>query len=175
VRLAETLLDRKARVCGTITRGIPPDVEQESTHWKQGQSGFQKNSDIIVQVWKDKRPVPMISTIHDTIVNAGGKDKKTNLEIKKRYTVVQYNKLMKPIDRAVQYLSYYSVLRKTLKWWKASAKTVQSSMHFCVQNTKHKQKQKYKNFLRQVTRSWTSEGQNLSPLLTNCSIQHQGA
>jgi len=34
MRLAETLLDRKARVCGTITRGIPPDLEQESNHLK---------------------------------------------------------------------------------------------------------------------------------------------
>jgi len=31
----------------------------------------------------------MISTIHDTTVNAGGKDQKTNLETKKPYTVVQ--------------------------------------------------------------------------------------
>jgi len=43
-------------------------------------------------VWKDKRPVQMISTIDDTIVNTGGKDKETNLEIKKPYAVVQYNK-----------------------------------------------------------------------------------
>jgi hypothetical protein len=64
----------------------------------------------------------MISTIHDTRVNAGGKDQKTNLEIKKPYTVVQYNKLMKQIDIAAQYLIYDSVLRKTVRWSKASAK-----------------------------------------------------
>jgi len=35
----------------------------------------------------------MISTIHGaTIVNTGRKDRKTNLEIKKPSTVVQYNK-----------------------------------------------------------------------------------
>ena len=37
------------------------------------------------------------------------------MEIKKPTTVVQYNKFMKGIDRADQYLSYYSVLRKTVK------------------------------------------------------------
>jgi hypothetical protein len=35
----------------------------------------------------------MIITIHDaTIVNTGQKDRKSNLEIKKPSTVVQYNK-----------------------------------------------------------------------------------
>jgi len=59
----------------------------------------------------------MISTIHEaTIVNTRQKDKKTNVEIKKPYAVVQYNKFMKGVDSADQYLSYYSVLRKTVKW-----------------------------------------------------------
>jgi hypothetical protein len=89
VRLAETLMDKKARVCGTITRGIPPDLEQESNHLKQGQADFRRASDFLVQVWKDKGPVQMISTIHDTIVNAGRKDQKTDLEIKKPYVVMK--------------------------------------------------------------------------------------
>ena len=40
------------------------------------------------------------------------------MEIKKPYAVVQYNEVMKSVDRADQYLSYYSVLRKTVKWSK---------------------------------------------------------
>jgi len=61
----------------------------------------------------------MISTIHDaTIVNKGWKDRKTNMEIKKLYAVVQYNKFMKGIDRADQSLSFYSFLRKIVKWLK---------------------------------------------------------
>jgi len=60
-----------------------------------------------------------ISTIHDaTVVITRRKDRKTNKEIKKPYAVVQYNKFMKGVDRADQYLSYYSVLRKTVKWSK---------------------------------------------------------
>jgi hypothetical protein len=53
--------------------------------------------------------VRIISTIHDAIiVDTGTKDSKTNLEIKKPSTVVQYNKkFMKGIDRADQYLTYY--------------------------------------------------------------------
>jgi len=40
------------------------------------------------------------------------------MEIKKPYAVVQYSKFMKGIDRVDQYRSYYSVLRKTVKWSK---------------------------------------------------------
>jgi len=52
--------------------------------------------------------VRMISMIHDaTIVNKGRKDRKTNMEIKKSYAVVQYSKFIKDLDRADQYFSYY--------------------------------------------------------------------
>ena len=48
----------------------------------------------------------MISMIHDaTNVNKGRKDRKTNMEIKKHYAFVQYNKFIKGVDRADQYLN----------------------------------------------------------------------
>jgi len=37
------------------------------------------------------------------------------MAIKKLHTVGQYNKFVKDTDRADQYLSYYSVLKKTVK------------------------------------------------------------
>ena len=91
MRLAQTLLDRNMRVCGTIraNRGIPCDLEGEGKHLKKGQSAFRRKGDIMVQVWKDKRLVRMISTIHEaTVVNTGRKDRKTNMEIKKPSAVV---------------------------------------------------------------------------------------
>ena len=94
MKLAETLLDRNVRVCGTMTanRGIPRDLEGEGKRLNRGQSAFRKKGDVMVQVWKDKRLVCMISTIHDaTIVNSGRKDRKRNMEIKKSYPIVQYN------------------------------------------------------------------------------------
>ena len=86
----------------------------------------------------------LISTIHDaTIVNTGRKDKKTNMEIKKPYVIVQYNKFMKGVDRTDQYLSYYSILRKSVKWSEKVVLyllTVHSSMHFVC--TGHSQTKK---------------------------------
>ena len=112
------------------------------------------------------RLVRMIRTIPDaTIVNKGRKDGKTNMDIKKPYTVGQYNKFIKGIERADQYLSYYSVLKRTVKW---SKKVVLHLLNcvlfnaFFVYRTLNTNKVKYKNFLHEVGRSWISEVQNRS-------------
>jgi len=108
----------------------------------------------------------MISTIHDaTIINKGRKDRKTNMEINKPYAVVQYDKFIKGIDRADQYLTYYSVPKKTVKW---SKKVVLYLLNcvlfnaFFVYRTLNTNKVKYKNFLHEIGRSWISEFQNRS-------------
>jgi hypothetical protein len=53
----------------------------------------------------------MISTIHYATVkgNKGRKDRRTNMEIKKPYSAIQYSKFIKGVDRADQCLSYYSI------------------------------------------------------------------
>ena len=100
-------------------RGIPKDLDKEAKELKKGNSCFRRKDGVLVQLWKDKRLVRMISTIHDSEhVHTGKKDRKTNEEISKPNRVVQYNKYMKGVDRADQYFSYYSVVRKTMKWSK---------------------------------------------------------
>jgi hypothetical protein len=89
---------------------------------KIGQLVFQRKGDIIVKVWTDKRLVQVKSTVHDTTVISAGRKHRTDLEIKKPFAVFQCIKFMKGIDRADKYLSYYSVLRKTVKWPNVSAK-----------------------------------------------------
>jgi hypothetical protein len=60
----------------------------------------------------------MISTTHDSEhVHTGKIDrKKNNEEINKPNFIVHYNKYMKGVDCADQYLSYYSVVTKAVKW-----------------------------------------------------------
>ena len=61
----------------------------------------------------------MISTIHNAnLVNTKKKCRKTNRRIRKPGCVLDYNKYMKgvQIDQADQFLSYYPVYRKTIKW-----------------------------------------------------------
>jgi len=139
---------------------------------KKGQSAFRRKGDVMVQVWKDRRLVRMISTIHvATVVSTGRKDRKTNMEIKKSYAVVQYNKFMKGVDRADQYLSYYSVLRKTAKWSKNVVLCLLNCAlfkAFCVYRTLNTNKNvKYKNLLHEVGWSWISEVQDRSESESN--------
>jgi hypothetical protein len=81
--------------------------------------------------------------IHDaTTVNKGRKDRKTNMEIKKPYAVVQYNNFIKAIDRSDQYPRIYSVLTKAVKWSRksgnVSAKLCALQLICCIQDTKYK-------------------------------------
>jgi hypothetical protein len=100
-------------------RGIPKDLEKEAKGLKKGQSSFRWKGGVLVQAWKDKRLVRMISTIHDSEhIHTGKKDRKTNDEICKPNCVVQYNKYMKGVDHVDQYLSYYSIVRQRVKWSK---------------------------------------------------------
>jgi hypothetical protein len=108
----------------------------------------------------------MRSTIHDaTTVNKGRKDKKTNMEIKKPYAIVQYNKFINDVDRADQHLSYYSVLKKIVKW---SKKVVLYLLNYVlfkaifVYRMLNTNKVKYKKFLHEVGRSCILEIQNRS-------------
>ena len=71
---------------------------------------------------------------------------------------------MKGVDRADQYLCYYSILRKTVK---CSKKVVLYLLNcalfnaFFVYRTLNRNKKlKHKNFLHEVGRSWISEVQN---------------
>jgi hypothetical protein len=61
---------------------------------KTGQSAFQRKGDITVQT--NTRVVQLKSMIHDaTVVKGGRKDGRTEMEIKKTYTVFQCNKFTK--------------------------------------------------------------------------------
>jgi len=147
-----------------VNRSIPHDLEGEGKHLKKGQSAFWRKGDLMAQVWKDKRLVRMVSMIHEVTVNTGWKYKKTNMEIKKPYVVVQYNKFLKGVDRADQYLSFYSVLRKTVKWSKKVVlyllKCTLFNAFFVHRTLNTSKKVKYKNFLHEVGSSWISEVQN---------------
>jgi len=121
VTIAETLLSRQVRVCGTIrvNRGLPPEIKNESQSLKRGETTFRQKGEILLQSWRDTRVVNMISTIHDsTMVDVPQRIEEVK---KKPICIFQYNMFMKGVNRADQYLSYYSLLRKTVKWPKKVA------------------------------------------------------
>jgi len=111
VTIAETLLSKQVRVFGTIrvNRGLPPEMKNESKSPKRGKTTLRRKGEILLQSCRYTRVVNMISTIHDlTMVDVA----RRNEEVKKPICTIQYNMFMKGVNRADQYLYYYSVLRK---------------------------------------------------------------
>jgi hypothetical protein len=100
--------------------------------------------------------------MHDSKhVNTGKTHRKTNEEINKPNCTVQYTQV-NGVDHADQYLSYYSILRKTVKW---SEKVLLFLLNgalfnsFLIYKTLNKglKEQKHKKFLHEVTRNWITE------------------
>ena len=124
MELAEDLLTKKIRVCGTLrqNRGLPAKLKNcklnvfETKHQRRGA--------VLAQLWKASKTkiIRTISTIHNgSLVDTAKKCRKTNSTIKKPATILDYNKYMKGVDRADQFLSYYPIYRKTIKWSKKVA------------------------------------------------------
>jgi hypothetical protein len=71
---------------------------------------------------------------------------------------------MKGIDSADQYLSYYSVLRKSVKWSKKVVLYLLDcalfNAFFVYRTLNTEKKVKYNNLLHDVGRSWIFEVQN---------------
>lgn len=66
----------------------------------------------MLHIWKDKRHVRMISTIHCAkLQDTGWVDRKKE-NVKKPICIIDYNKHLKGVDRADQCLSYNSFLGK---------------------------------------------------------------
>jgi hypothetical protein len=130
---------------------------------KKDERTFCHRGDILLLVWKDKRDMHMISTIHDaSMILTGKKYRKIGDEIKKPFCIVQYNNYMKGgVEEADQYLSYYSILRKTVKWNKKvgldliNCGLFNSYRIYTALNPQ--KKNRYKQILLDVARDWTSD------------------
>lgn len=111
----------------------------------------------------------VISTIHSAEMKESNNiDWKTRKKIIKPVAVIEYNKYMKDVDRADQYLSYYSILRKTTKWSKKVTVYLFNCTlfnAFVAFNSVQQIKIRYKTFLRQIAYHWvTNETYNIQEL-----------
>lgn len=125
VTLAECLLTRQTYVCGTLRsdrRGNPKVVTKKKL--KKGEVYGQENEKgVKVLKWVDKRPVLMITSRpedSDCLVPSGKLNRKKE-EISKPSSVLAYNNVKKGVDISDQLSSYYSPLRKTIRWYKKVA------------------------------------------------------
>ncbi|KAI4476907.1 hypothetical protein M0802_014805 [Mischocyttarus mexicanus] len=159
--MAEVLLQNKVRVCWTIrkNRGLPNCLQ--NIILSNGQATFRRKHDILLQIWNNgKRNVNMISTIHSAqIMESGSVNKKSHISIQKPESIISY-KYMKRVDRAEQYLSYYSIFRKTKKWTELVVMFLINCALFNSFKTWTKlygKKMTYKKFLHKAALSWISD------------------
>jgi len=117
VRQTSELLQKVIRVCKTIrvNRGLPKDMIGEAKELKKGEVTFRRNQEILVISYQDKRLVNMISTLHTAEV-VETTNRRTGVAKKKPKCIIDNNTHMHGVDTADQYLAYYPLIRKTVKW-----------------------------------------------------------
>ncbi|XP_068712041.1 piggyBac transposable element-derived protein 4-like [Montipora foliosa] len=125
--LAENLLRDQIYVCGTVRsnrQGIPREIApttQQVKRLQQGESLFLRKENVIVTVWKDKKPVYFLSTqsnpVGDERVNRRQRDGSI-VEVPSVPVVKSYNNNMGGVDLSDQLRRYYMTGRKSMKWWR---------------------------------------------------------
>lgn len=115
VSLTNTLTSRKTYVCGTLRsnrKGNPRAVTDQKLG--KGELTWKRKQSVVVCKWKDKRDVLVISNMHRVdMVEVRHRNGKKSL---KPNIISDYNNGMSGVDRSDQMLSYYSALRKTIRW-----------------------------------------------------------
>ena len=126
ISLAENLLRDQIYLCGTVRsnrQGIPRDIAlttQQVKRLRQGESVFRRKGNLVVTVWKDKKPVYFLSTqsnpVGDDRVNRRQRDG-TIVEVPSVPVVKSYNNNMGAVDLSNQLQGYLMSGRKSKKCW----------------------------------------------------------
>lgn len=121
--LMRNLFKRKIYGCGTLvsTRKNLPDELKLVKLTEQGSSTvFQckELKNLLCTVWFDKKQICMLATNNPhEICKVKRRKGPTKNEINCPLSFVKYNKYMGGVDLADQKRKYYSIARKSLKWW----------------------------------------------------------
>ena len=129
VELFAGLFTRGVYAIGTVRRNrkhLPADVIDPKTikPLQRGQSIWRRFTFMLCVTWKDTRDVTLLSTCsratgndtvrRNTVVNG----QHQALDVPVPPCIVDYNKYMGGVDLQDQYCTYYTVKKKTRKWWK---------------------------------------------------------
>ena len=105
--------------CGTVKvnrRGMPTEIK---TALKGETVSAQLDGNMMALKWMDKRPVTMLSTIHDDSFVTKNRSRSApdgHEDILKPLVVEEYNKNMGGVDMGDQLESYYGFSHRTVKW-----------------------------------------------------------
>ena len=117
--LSRELFARNVYMAGTVwknRKGLPLAVKEAKL--KQGECVFRRNDDCLVLKWCDKRPVLLLSTIHDAVDVITDKKDLNGFPIVKPKVVHDYVRYMRGCDVSNQLVTSYTILRCSVKWWR---------------------------------------------------------
>lgn len=137
-KLMDDLDKKQTYACGTLRKGRA-QLPSEFVNAKLdvGDAIYRKRNNTVAVHWKDKRDVFCLSTFHapgETLVN------RYIGEVTKPNIVCEYNTYMGGVDKLDQFLSYYTLCRKSTKWWKkVFFRLLELCVvnAFCIYNAKH--------------------------------------
>ena len=130
VRLFCDLFVRETYAVRTVQNNrkyLPRDDILSKNSIKQmnrGDIAFRRFLNLLCVVWKDTRDVTLLSTMHpatgDQTVQRHTKVNGAHvvLQVPVPPAVLDYNRFMGGVDKGDQFCTYYTVKRKTRKWWK---------------------------------------------------------
>lgn len=116
VALAKSLYKQKTHIVGTLRKNRKRNPKSVVTKkLKKGETIFRRSGSVLVQKWKDKREVLVISSRHKATMEET--TNKRGIKKMKPSAIADYNRHMSGIDRGDQMLAYYSTPRKSVRWY----------------------------------------------------------
>ena len=118
--LFRRLHQQRLNVCGTLNLnrvGVPKFLQKLKLKKGEVVSRTDRNG-LMILLWKDKKIVKMITTMHRNDVVDSGKRNRANEPIHKPRCVMDYNNGMGGVDRSDQLGSSHRSVRKFVKWYK---------------------------------------------------------
>lgn len=79
---------------------------------------YRRSDDLLCLIWKDKRDVKLLSTMHDAEQSPTGKQDRAGNNITKPNIVLDYNKFMGGVDSSDMMTNVYADMRRSVKWYR---------------------------------------------------------
>ena len=118
MKLIKDLYSRGTLSCGTVRmdRGAFP-VSFKTKKMKKCEAVFLKSEHALTVHWKYKRDVFALSSISDTsLIEIDRREE--DEPIIEPSLVREYNHFMNGVDKCDQFINYYAIGRKSMKWWR---------------------------------------------------------
>ena len=115
------LFNKKTFSTGTVRanrRGLPKALDKKHAKLKKGESVWRRSGPLLALKWCDNRSVYTLSTLHSAYMVSTGIPNYQNKIIEKPEPTYFYTKWMGGVDLGDQMMSYYSFLRRSIKWWR---------------------------------------------------------